>query len=152
VKTRTTAGDAAPIPGQPAAGTARADVVDLLACLVAAGLIVLIEQGALTLARAVLAFCFAFFVPGRAIVSNWPEIARWSAWAISMVLSLAVVTLLATTALWAGVWHPLGLFEIEAWLSLAGLAVGIARRHRRTSAGAVGRAQARPGSAPRAEA
>jgi len=45
-----------------------------------------------------------------------------------MVFSLALLTLVATITLWAHIWHPLGLFQIEAWLSLAVLSIGIVRR------------------------
>ena len=79
--------------------------------------------------RLLLAVAFTFFVPGRAIVSNWPRMARWSGVGMSIVFSVGVLTLLATVALWAGWWHPLALFLIEAIVSLAGLANGIVRRH-----------------------
>jgi hypothetical protein len=46
-----------------------------------------------------------------------------------VVFSLAALTLLAAVALWAHYWHPLGLFQAEAAASLAGLAVGLLRRH-----------------------
>jgi hypothetical protein len=119
-----------PVPAD-SASVRRADAIDLLSWLAAASLIALVEWGHPSPARVVLAFGFAFFVPGRAIVSNWPEVARWSALAMPMVLSLAVLVLLATVTLWAHAWYPLGLLQAEAWVSLAGLAIGIARRHRR---------------------
>jgi len=120
-----------PIPSPPVHRSERlADVLDLSACLIALGLIALVYGGWLGLPRILLALGFAFFVPGRAIVTNWPRMARWSELAIPMVLSLAVLTLLATTALSGDVWHPLDLFQLEAWLSLAALAVGMARRRR----------------------
>ena len=72
---------------------------------------------------------FAFFVPGRAIVSNWPRMARWSAAAMPMVLSLAIVSVLSTAALCVHQWHPIQLFDLEAALSLGGLAIGTKRRH-----------------------
>lgn len=111
------------------------DVLDLVAGLVAVGLITLVYADRSGLPRILLAAGFAFFVPGRAIVTNWPRMARWSGAAMSMVLSLAVLTLLATITLWAHVWHPMALFGVEAWLSLAGLIVGGARRHRRGPGG-----------------
>jgi hypothetical protein len=40
--------------------------------------------------------------------------------AASVLFSLSILTLLATTTLWAGYWHPLGLLEIEC------VAVGVA--------------------------
>ena len=107
-----------------------AELLDLLAAVIAALLIVVIYADRVGLGRILLALGFVFFVPGRAIVANWPRMARWSEVAIPMVLSLAVTCLFATVALWAHLWRPLQIFEIEAWLSLAALAVSIARRRR----------------------
>lgn len=88
--------------------------------------------------RILLALAFVFFVPGRAIVSNSPQLAPWSEAAMAIVLSLAVLALAATITLWAHQWHPLGLFEVEAAVSIAGLIVGTARRHvRATQTGSV---------------
>lgn len=108
----------------------QADALDLLAGLVAAVLLVLAladRAGALRLALTV---AFAFFVPGRALVSNWPRLADWSAIGMPIALSLGLLTLLATVSLWARAWHPLALFEVEAAASLAGLGVAAARRRR----------------------
>jgi hypothetical protein len=80
-----------------------------------------------------LTLVFAFFVPGRAIVSNWPRLAGWSDVGMSVVLSLATLTFLATVSLWARIWHPLALFDIEAVLSLIGLGIAIARGRRAVS-------------------
>lgn len=107
------------------------DALDLLAGLLAVGLIILVYADRSGLPRVLLALGFAFFVPGRAIVSNWPGVGRWSEGTMSMILSLAVLTLVAMVTLWAHFWHPLGLFGAEAWLSLIALAVGAVRRHRR---------------------
>lgn len=107
------------------------DLLDLLAGLIALGLIVLAYEGWSGPPRVLLALAFTFFVPGRAIVSNWHQTARWSEVAISMVFSLALLALVATITLWTHIWHPLGLFQIEAWLSLAVLSIGIVRRARR---------------------
>lgn len=108
----------------------RAEALDLLAACIAVWLVVLIDTDRIGPPRVMLALAFAFFVPGRAIVTNWPRMARWSAAVMPLVISLAVTTLAAMIALWAHLWNPLLLFQIEAWLSLAGLGVGIARRHR----------------------
>lgn len=102
---------------------------DVFAALITIGLIALVYGGFSGSLRIAMTLAFAFFVPGRAIVSNWPRLARWSATAMPMVLSLAVLGLLATVTLWAHVWHPYQLFELEAFVSLAGLAMGIMRRY-----------------------
>jgi hypothetical protein len=47
-----------------------------------------------------------------------------------MVLSVALMTLLATITLWTHVWRPMDLFQAVAWLSLVGLCLGITRRNR----------------------
>jgi uncharacterized membrane protein HdeD (DUF308 family) len=94
------------------------------------GLLGLVVEGATGPARVLLALAFAFFAPGRAIVSNWPRFAYWSEYGMSIVLSLAVLTLLATATLWAHQWHPVGLFEIEAPVTAAALVAGVIRRHR----------------------
>jgi len=110
------------------------DVLDLLAIVLAVGLIVLIRLGAAGAPRLLLSLGFAIFVPGRAIVTNWPGMQRWSEAAMSMVFSLTILTLVATVTLWAGYWHPVGLFQIEAVLSLAALGAGMLRRHRHRAA------------------
>jgi len=110
-------------------GTLR-DLLDAAGVAVSIGLVGLVVDGAAGWARILLAVAFAFFVPGRAIVTNWPRFAYWSEFAMSIVLSLAVLTLLATVNLWAHAWHPVGMFEVEAGLSMAALAVGMIRRHK----------------------
>ena len=109
------------------------DALDLLAALIAVGLIVLVYQGWSGPPRVLLALAFTFFVPGRAIVTNWRQTADWSEVAMPMLFSLAVLTLVAMVALWAHFWHPLGIFQIEAGLSLAALSIGVVRRHRHRS-------------------
>jgi hypothetical protein len=104
--------------------------LDLLAALIAVALIILAARGWTGPPRVLLALGFAFFVPGRAIVTNWRQTADWSEVGMPMLFSLAVLTLVATVTLWAHYWHPLGLFQVEAWLSLAGLGIGRVRRHR----------------------
>lgn len=106
-----------------------ADTLDLLALLVAIGLLILTAEGRVGVPRILLAIVFLLFVPGRAIVSNWPRLARWSEAAMSIVLSLTVLGLVATVALWVHEWHPIGLFELEAATSVASLLVAVARRH-----------------------
>lgn len=104
--------------------------LDLLACAVSVLLVLVVSANSASPARLLLATAFTFFVPGRAIVTNWPRMGRWSAVGSSVVFSLGVLTLLATLMLWAHYWHPLGLFIAEAVASLAGLIRGIVRRQR----------------------
>ena len=119
--------------GHAAIAVRLADSLDLLAVAVAGGLVILIEVGRPSVPRVVLSLVFLFFVPGRAVVSNWPRLARWSEAATSMLLSLAVLGLLATVALWIHEWHPLRLFQMEAAVSVVGVVVGTLRRHSRTT-------------------
>ena len=108
----------------------RAEALDVLAAAVAVALLAMVQENAAGLARVLLVLVFTFFVPGRAIITNFPRMARWSELGASMLVSLGVLAFLATVALWAHFWHPLGLFQVEAVLSLAGLAAGIVQRRR----------------------
>lgn len=117
-------------PGTLAPAARRAEVLDVLAAVVAVALLVLVAADASGPLRILLVLAFTFFVPGRAIITNFPRMARWSDLGTSIVVSLGVLAFLATVTLWARFWHPLGLFQVEAVLSLAGLAVGIVRRRR----------------------
>ena len=117
-------------PGTLAPAARRAEVLDVLAAVVAVALLVLVAANASGPLRILLVLVFTFFVPGRAIITNYPRMARWSDLGTSIVVSLGVLAFLATVTLWARFWHPLGLFQVEAVLSLAGLAVGIVRRRR----------------------
>jgi uncharacterized membrane protein len=107
-------------------------MLDVTAIVLSVLLVALVFVGWSGPLRLLLTVAFAFFVPGRAIVSNWPRMGQWSEAAISMVLSLAVLVLLTTVMLWVHSWHPLGLFQVVAGLSLIGLIIGMARRRRRT--------------------
>jgi hypothetical protein len=106
----------------------RAEVLDLLAGVIAALLLALILAGLTGPVRLLLAVAFTFFVPGRAIVSNWSRMAGWSDIGMSIAFSLGILTLFATIALWVKLWHPLGIFEVEAVASLVGICVAVARR------------------------
>ena len=110
----------------------QADILDVTAIVLSVLLVALVFVGWSGPLRVLLTVAFAFFVPGRAIVGNWPRMGQWSEAAMSMVLSLAVLVLLTTVMLWIHAWHPLGLFQAVAGLSLVGLIIGMARRHRRT--------------------
>jgi uncharacterized membrane protein len=113
------------------------DLFDLAGIVISVGLVGLVAGGATGILRIVLALAFALFVPGRAVVTNWPRLAHWSQFAMSMILSLAILALVATVALWVHAWHPVGLFEAEAGLSAAAVVAGMARRHRLTPEDAV---------------
>jgi len=97
--------------------------------LVAAVLILLVDLDRGGATRTLLSLAFTLFVPGRALVTNWPWLARWSAAAMSMILSVSVLSLLAAVTLWADHWQPTRLFLAEAIASLIGLAFGVIRRH-----------------------
>jgi hypothetical protein len=126
VHTRTVLG----IDGRSAGPTAPVrDLLDAAGVAISVGLLGLVLEGAPGPARILLALGFAFFAPGRAIVTNWSRFAYWSEFGMSIVLSLAVLTLLATVALWAHEWRPIGLFEIEAPLTAVALVAGVIRRH-----------------------
>jgi uncharacterized membrane protein len=117
--------------GRPRHGIQLGDVLDVTAVVTVVGLLALIYAGRASVPRVLLAVAFTFFVPGRAIVSNWPQLARWSEATAAMVFSLASLVLLATAGLWIHLWRPMDILLIEAWISLAGLGVGIMRRHER---------------------
>ena len=110
----------------------QADMLDVTAIVLSVSLVALVFVGWSGPLRVLLTVAFAFFVPGRAIVGNWPRMGQWSEAAMSMVLSLAVLVILTTFMLWIHSWHPLGLFQVVAGLSLIGLIIGMARRRRRT--------------------
>jgi uncharacterized membrane protein len=124
--------------------TQQSNLLDLLGALICVGLLALTLAGRSGVPRLLLALAFVAYVPGRAIVSNWPLIARWSEVVMSMIFSVVGLGLIATVALWVHFWHPVGLFQVEAVLSLAGLVLGAARRHRHLPAGAVGDEQSAP--------
>src|SRR6202012_6140353 len=104
--------------------------LDAAAGLIALALILLVAVDFSEPLRLVLALLFTFYVPGRAIVSNWPRIERWSGVGMSVVFSLGAFIWLAALALGAGLWHPWPLFLVESVASPAGLGVVWALRHR----------------------
>src|ERR1700759_4697826 len=106
----------------------RAEVLDLGAVVISVGLLVLVVLEGPTLPRILLTLGFTFFVPGRAIMTHWARLDRWSQVGMSVVFSLSALTLVAMTALWAHYWHPIGIFEAEGVLSLAALTAGLIRR------------------------
>lgn len=110
-------------------GLAASDLLDVACIALSALTAVALATNEHNFACSVAAFIFVLFIPGRAIVSNWPEIAVRSVTAVSILFSLALNTLIATVALWAHVWHPAVIIEAECALAIAALVVGILRRH-----------------------
>jgi hypothetical protein len=116
--------------GSPIMPEQRAEVLDLAAAVVAVGLLLLVLTGWTGIPRLLLTVLFTFFVPGRAVVSNWPRMADWADVAMSIAISLGALLLLALVTLWLRAWHPETLFVAEALLSLIGLGIGFSRRRR----------------------
>jgi hypothetical protein len=116
----------------PSLETWLADTLDVLAAVIAGGLIAVDLTGGLGIARILLALGFLMYVPGRAVTANWARAALWSEVALAMLLSVAILAVVATVTLWAHYWHPIGLMQAEAGLSLLGLAVAVTRRHWQT--------------------
>lgn len=104
------------------------DLLDLLAVLIAGGLVALTVAGHSSTPRILLTLAFTFYVPGRATVANWPWLARWSEAGMAVVLSVALLSLVAALALWAHAWHPVGLAQIEAAICIAALVAATVRR------------------------
>jgi hypothetical protein len=98
------------------------DVLDLVAAAVTIALVGVVASGRGGVPRIILALGFAFFVPGRVIITNWPRLARWSQVSGAIALSLVVLALVAMVSLWAHAWDPLRLLYGEAALCLVGLA------------------------------
>lgn len=106
------------------------DFLDLVSVAVTATLAVAVLTEDESAVRGIAALFFTVFVPGRAVVSNWPGIATRAPIAVSVLFSLVLLTLFATVTLWLRFWHPLGLLEVESIISIVALLVGIVRRHR----------------------
>ena len=68
----------------------RAEVLDIASIVVAVLLILLVSADTGGLLRSLCALLFTFFVPGRAIVSNWRRMADWSDIGMSIVISVGV--------------------------------------------------------------
>lgn len=118
--------------------TAQLDArLDVMALGVSVCLAVVIALGLNGPVRELLALAFTVFIPGQAIVTNWP--AAWpplwpsaqarSVVALPIVLSLSVLTLLALVSLWLHLWHPMVLYAGELVASTVALAVALVRRY-----------------------
>ena len=135
----------------------RSEVIDLASLAVIVALAALVGLAVMGPVRAVLALLFFTFVPGWAVVTNWTSAARISRVALSVLLSLAICTAVATTALWLRIWPPIALFYVTA----SACAVAITRSLLRRRAGAtrefdegnrmLGAIEAERGTRPRAD-
>jgi|ERR1700722_13837481 uncharacterized membrane protein len=105
-----------------------AQVLDVVAAGIAVMLLIFVLGGQTGEVRLLLTVLFTFFVPGRAVVSNWPRMAGWADLAMCIAISLGLLVTIALIALWLRAWHPESLFVAEAVLSLIGLGVGFIRR------------------------
>ena len=126
-------------PSRPALAAARpqfsdADLIDVASIIVTAAVAVAVATNERNFIRPVAAVIFVLFVPGRAIVSNWPALAERSQFAVSVLFSLTVLTLAATFILWSDVWRPLGLLEVECVITAVALFAAIVRRRRAADA------------------
>ena len=114
----------------------RDDLIDVGSIAVTVAVAVAVAAGERGAFRAVVGVAFAFYVPGRSIVSNWPSMAARSNVAASVLFSLALLILLSTLTLWAGYWHPLGLLEVECVPVGVALVAALLRRRRAGQAAA----------------
>ena len=106
----------------------RSEVVDLISLAATVALLALVAFDVTAWPRELLALAFLTFVPGWAIVTNWPSAAKVSRVALSVLLSVAISAGLATVTLWVHVWHPLALFYATALISLAAITFALVRR------------------------
>lgn len=106
------------------------DLIDVACVVVTVAVAVAVASDQHNAFRSAAGVAFTLFVPGRAIVSNWPSLAVRPQVALCILFSLAVLTLLASLTLWAGYWRPLGLLEVECVAFGVALLVGLVRRRR----------------------
>ena len=100
-------------------GDREARVIDAACAVVTGALLALTVVGWVGLARVLLAFAFAVYVPGWAVVTNFMPKTRASRTALPVLVSVTILTAAATFTLWLHAWHPLQLFDIEAGASIA---------------------------------
>ena len=106
------------------------DLIDAASIAVTAAAVVTVAANEHNAIRLTAGLIFVLFVPGRAVVSNWPAMATRSHFAVSVLFSLTILAFAATIMLWSDFWHPIGLFEVEAAFSIAALFTAIQRRRR----------------------
>ncbi len=104
------------------------DLIDAACLGVTALLAVTVLANERNAVRIVAAIIFTLFVPGRAVISNWPILATRSPIAASILFSLGILTFVATITLWSNLWRPIGLLEVECAVSTVALTTAILRR------------------------
>ena len=105
-----------------------ADLIDAACLGVIAVLVVAVLVDERNAVRVLAAIAFTLFVPGRAVISNWPILSTRSPIVASILFSLAILTFVATITLWSDLWRPIGLLEVECAISAAALITAILRR------------------------
>ena len=104
------------------------DLIDAACLAVIAVLTVAVLVDERNAVRVLAAIAFTLFVPGRAVISNWPILSTRSPITASILFSLAILTFVATITLWSDLWHPIGLLEVECVISAAALITAMLRR------------------------
>jgi len=105
-------------------------IADGAAVAVSIALAVMIDVGASGVVRVVLALAFVCYVPGRAVIANWPSAQARSQVALPVVLSVSIVTLVSVIGLWMHAWSPLAQFRLEAAASVAAITFAMLWRAR----------------------
>jgi uncharacterized membrane protein len=106
------------------------DLIDIACVAVSVAVAVAVAVNERSAFRAVVAVAFSLFIPGRAVVSNWPTLAVRPHVALSIVFSLSILTFVSTVTLWLNYWRPLGLLEVESGVVVVALFVALGRRRR----------------------
>lgn len=117
----------------PARGVPVDNILDAACLVVTAALMTVVAAGGHTAIRPASAVAFTLFAPGWATVTNWPAMAQRSRVAASVLLSITILTLVATVTLWLHFWHPYGVLEVEGAFVIAAVVIGLLRRNRSAS-------------------
>jgi uncharacterized membrane protein len=100
-------------------------------------LVVLILVGSTGALRQLFALAFVCYVPGRAVVANWPPADVRAQVALSVVLSISIVSLISVVGLWIHAWRPMEEFAAEASASVVAITIAMVRRSPSARAGLV---------------
>jgi uncharacterized membrane protein len=103
-------------------------VADTLALGIVVSVTVAVAADADGIGRTLLTLAFSAFVPGRAIVAHWPAAQERGPWALSVVLSIATITLLSTLAVWLHLWDPITEFAVLAVGSVVAILAAMRQR------------------------